>query len=599
MWCFKTIEPGTPERNPRETEFFRLANPSEAVIREFIQNSLDARKNNENIVEVRISLGKVSKRDVEDYLDNNLKKHLKACGFLDTNEFEENVSYLILEDFGTTGLDGPFDPDSGKGNFYNFWWREGISEKIGRRAGRWGLGKITFHVVSKIRTFFALTVRDDKEVLLMGKTLLKTHKIDNERFQYFGYFSTKDSMPIKDTNLISNFKKQFHLTRNNEPGLSVVIPFPEDGIDFESMLKAVIQHYFYPILTGTLKVIISDNGKNKEIHKDSITKIASNINWIGTEWEKIDINEFFDFINAAIQQSPIELQIDYQNPEITPQSFKNKLEEIKKSFMNESPLKFEVPLFIKKDRKQKTYFIILLKRFLNFGKALEYYIRSGIIVTEHKTLGNRSVAALFIAEHDPICEFLGDCETPAHTTWNERTEGFKEKYENAIKVLRFIKKSILQIVSILDEPPRERQIDFLKEIFSIPTEESKEKMITSEPIVNINEGRSPLFKISKVEGGFKVSLERNTQLPISAIIKIAYDTYRGNPFRQYDKFDFDISESDQIKIQHQGCDIICKDLNILEVKITSQNFELKVTGFDPNRDLVIDITEKKNHETEI
>ena len=53
------------------------------------------------------------------------------------------------------------DFPGGKNNFYNFWWYEGKSEKKGKERGRWGLGKTTFHVASKIRLFFGLTVRQD------------------------------------------------------------------------------------------------------------------------------------------------------------------------------------------------------------------------------------------------------------------------------------------------------------------------------------------------------------------------------------------------------------------------------------------------------
>lgn len=609
MWYFKTIEPGTPERNPRETEFFRLTNPSEAVIREFIQNSLDAGKHNENI-EVKISLGTVSIRNVTNYLDNTLKKHLIACGFLDNNDYPEDVPYLVLEDFGTTGLDGPFDPDSGHGNFYNFWWREGISEKVGRHAGRWGLGKTTFHIVSRIRTFLGLTVRDDGKALLMGKALLKTHRIDNDRFQYFGYFSTKNSMPIEDDELISDFKSSFRLTRDNKTGLSVVIPFPDHGINFESMLNAVIQHYFFPILIGTLKVTISDNGRNETIDANNLIDKASRIDWEGTEWEERDIGEFLRFISTAIQSSNIiQLQItNMEHPEITPQSFGDALDTVKNSFMNGEVLKFQVPLRIRKNDglTRETSFIILMKRFPNFGKTLEYYIRSGIIVTEHKTLGNRPVAALLIAEDEPICEFLGDCETPAHTNWNERTEGFKEKYRNAIRILRFIKKSVLQIVSILDEPPYERQMDFLKEIFSIPIEKIEEErpeeaITTTAPTVSVNRRKIPLFNLTKVKGGFKVTLnpKKETVLfPIRATIRIAYDTRRGNPFRQYDKFDFDIgSSTTPITIKYRDCNILNKNLNTLKVEITGGDFDLEVCGFDPHRDLVVNITE--DHEAEV
>ena len=245
-WFFKEIERGIPERNPRETEFFRINAPGEAVVREFIQNSLDARKNQEPI-KVKISFHSTRRENVSIFLEDTLISHLNACGLLEGREYPEEVPYILLEDFNTTGLEGPYKPDAREGDFYNFWWREGISQKTGQRAGRWGLGKTTFHIVSKIRTFWGLTVRGDGKILLMGKALLKTHSLNEKRYHYFGCFSLEDSMPVEDNSILSRFRNSFAISRNDtETGLSVIIPLPVDEINFDSIRKGVILHYYYP-----------------------------------------------------------------------------------------------------------------------------------------------------------------------------------------------------------------------------------------------------------------------------------------------------------------------------------------------------------------
>ena len=200
-WHFKEKEKGIPERNPRETEFFRITRPNEAVVREFIQNSLDARNNHKQI-HIKISFNSVRRQNITTFLDNTLKSHLKPCGFIKDVEYPLEISYLLLEDFNTTGLDGPYEPNAEDGNFYNFWWREGISDKSGQRGGRWGLGKTTYHIISKIRTFWGLTIRNDGKILLMGKVLLKAHSLNGKRYEYFGYFAQDDFMPLENLSLI-------------------------------------------------------------------------------------------------------------------------------------------------------------------------------------------------------------------------------------------------------------------------------------------------------------------------------------------------------------------------------------------------------------
>jgi hypothetical protein len=598
-WFFQEITKGTPERNPRETEFFRITSPGETVVREFIQNSVDASRNQETI-KVKITLNSIRREEIKIFLDDTLKSHLNACKFLDVSQYPENISCLLLEDFNTTGLDGPYIPDAGDGNFYNFWWREGISEKSGKRAGRWGLGKTTFHLVSKIRTFWGLTIRDDGKVLLMGKSLLKTHSLNSRRYQYFGYFSENDYMPVEDNSILLQFRNYFGISRSDaETGLSVVIPLPVEEINFVSIMKGVIQHYYYPILADKLKVEIQDkiNNRREDLNSENLIEKASGIDWGNTDWEGIDIKKIMEFIKDSLNMQPVRLQIqEPENPYITRESFGGQIETIKKDFLMGNQRIFEVPATIRKTdgTKEESIVKVLLKRFPEFKKPFEAYIRSGILISEIRMLGNRPVAGLLIADDPAMCEFLGDCETPAHTNWNERTEGFAEKYVNAVRILRLIKKSMNQIISILDEPPQEMQINFLKDIFSIPVsqeEREKEGETSGPPRIPPIIRRKPRFNIYTIQAGFRVTLNpelTDFRFPFQATIKIAYDTRRGDPFKAYDKFDFDLG-SDSITIEPRECNIIEKRENKLKVEITGLSFEIIVKGFDPKRDLKIDI----------
>ena len=106
MWRFRKLELGEPERNPRESEFFRLKEPAEAVVREVIQNSLDARSDNASTVKVCFSFGEVGKVNVGSYFQG-LEPHLIACDLLLSDCTDrDKIPFLVIEDFGTTGLDG-------------------------------------------------------------------------------------------------------------------------------------------------------------------------------------------------------------------------------------------------------------------------------------------------------------------------------------------------------------------------------------------------------------------------------------------------------------------------------------------------------------
>ena len=70
QWYFDEVEPGTMERNPVSEEFFTNGTRLEAVIRESLQNSLDATDGGNDPVEVRIYFsGDEDKKKIQRILD--------------------------------------------------------------------------------------------------------------------------------------------------------------------------------------------------------------------------------------------------------------------------------------------------------------------------------------------------------------------------------------------------------------------------------------------------------------------------------------------------------------------------------------------------
>ncbi len=620
MWKFTELKPGEPERDPHEAEFFRLNAPTEAVVREFVQNSMDAKLPGDEPVTVRVLFGKADSEKASPYIDK-LKKHLEASEISFDCNSRNDVPFLLLEDSGTTGLDGETMEagirPTGRSNFYNFWWCEGKSKKTGKDAGRWGLGKTTFHLVSQIRTFLGMTIRqDDGRALCMGKSLLKTHKIGNNFYHYYGYYLDRGSRPFSDAASIEEFKDAFNINRNSVTGFSIVIPFPSDDIDFKSALESVIIHYSFAILTGMLRIRLEyENNHPLKISDDNLLSIAMSQNWEGTPWENTDVRKLLEFMESSIN-NPEVIMVTPGNPdkpEISRESFGEDVDSLIQKFNAGKLLSFKVPVRIKKAGKTSndSFFTVNLKKSEGLKNAKEFYTRSGITISSITTLKGRPVYALLVAEDNIISEFLGDCETPAHTEWNERSEGFKDKYENAARMLRFVKNSMKNIVSILDLPPAERQVNFLKDIFAIPYKQEKEEeepdvpetpeiVSESEPVPTIK-GRPAIFQIHKIQNGFKVAgadeLKKDGvySMPVAAVIKAAYDVRKGNPFAQYEKFDFDFADNNFV-FKEENCSIVERKENIIKLNIEKADFSLSVKGFASSRDLVVSVVEKRTGE---
>ena len=605
MWKFRELGEGEPERSPHEAEFFNVGDldASASLVREAIQNSLDAKLNLSGPVHIKFALGAESKNKINPYY-SDLLSHVQSCGFKLEAALKDRFTFLVIEDFGTRGLDGPISrtevSNDQKSNYYNLWWREGISRKEGKDAGRWGLGKTVFFVCSELRSFWGFTIRnDDQKQLLLGKALLKSHQHNGTYYDYYGYYCAGENQPIEDLREIQKFKNRFQISRNDESGLSIVIPYPVADITHHDLVRAVIQHYFYSIIRGFLTVEVSQDSKVTILDKKSIFENVSQINWKGTSWENHPVSSLLYFIYSAVKvpESQFITLSEFELPKITDTLFGEGLESVRKSFSEGKmvPIKVTVKIFPINGEPIESYFNVFIQKDEQLPRVEEFYIRSGISISEIKMVRGSNIRALLTAEDDAVAKFLGDSESPAHTDWKERTENFKQKYQNAIFTLRYIRSSLREITRILDVPSAAIYPDFLKEIFHIPEKRGSAPGDDPEPLVPPEDlKRQGLFVINSQPGGFRLSLEKKEQFePFLICVEVAYDTKTGNPFSRYNPWDFmfDLEESGYGKINPQikGAHIREIERNKIFLFVENPKFEMKTTGFDENRDIVISV----------
>lgn len=637
-WDFETLGGSDLEQRPHRQEFFRDNPRPEAFVRELFQNSLDAKADDSEKVRVRIAFDEVPLNDIEAFFEG-LEPHLEAWD-VKPNEWKQesnpSIPVLVIEDFGTVGLTGPVtrDPSSTHENdhFLNFWLREGMSGKSGTKGGRWGLGKNTFFMTTKINTFWGLTSRADGQQMLMGKAALKPHTIDNTRYKYYGFFRNNQSSPspITDKNFLRYFRKSLPIKRKTANGLSLVIPYPVSDINYESVLRSVVMHYFYPILRGSLEVGIYDRPNDTKAHlnRKKITKVATRINWDGTNWEDKDVDELLRFTSKGIEDVEesdiIQLSDEVgEKKEINEDTLGDDLSKIEEQFHDGEVVTVSVPVSIKPKGEDEQWgdFFIFLKEYppQDMSRSDEYYIRSGIRLPEesklYDRLGRRPIRGMLVVEHDVVSRFLANAEVPAHTKWNEQTEGFASKYDNGREAIRFIRKSMKHLSTVLLKTEKDRHEGLLQDYFSVVGGESftperpqsgggnRPPSSTggntgdddeTEPETGSNPDPGPdddipstgnMFRITRIDGGFKIVYTSDEEhLPVNEELKAAYDVQRGNPFNQYEVFDFDFEE---LNISGTGFDIEEKDENRLKFLAHSKDFKLEVTGFDESRDLVV------------
>lgn len=237
---FRQLRADEMERPPTQRDQFDNDDVElvDALVREAIQNSLDANDSEQSrTVRVCFNVKQFNGSELSQVLDfvkaDDLNPHLSAVGLAKLDESAE-FSALTVEDFGTTGLTGSWD-GLDQGPFSDFWRRMGLSHKKGQALGRWGLGKLVFSSSSRTRVFLGLTIRhDDREQLLMGQTVLTHHALsDGKRLDSHAFYAIRGDenlqLPERSPDAITEFKRLFALQRNDEPGLSIVVPALRDN----------------------------------------------------------------------------------------------------------------------------------------------------------------------------------------------------------------------------------------------------------------------------------------------------------------------------------------------------------------------------------
>jgi len=252
-------------------------------------------------------------------------------------------------------------------------------------------------------------------------------------FDYYGYFAGEHYNPIETKEILENFRSKFALTRNGEPGLSIVIPMPAAEINCDSIIRSIIIHYFFPIIKGMLVVEVNHGASMIILNGSTLRDIARGQDWKNSPWGSRPVDPLMEFLEDAVtmpEANIVSLQMPVGTPRMKEDMFGDQLNQLRKLFAENGLVYLKIPVKIQPKGKPEvnSYFAVYLKKDDTLNRPDEFYTRAGITISEIRKLGNRRVRALLSAQDEAVCTFLGDCESPAHTDWKEGTEQFQDKY---------------------------------------------------------------------------------------------------------------------------------------------------------------------------
>ncbi|CAG1008916.1 hypothetical protein ANRL4_03955 [Anaerolineae bacterium] len=622
-WFFPPHQDGYLAQDPIQRSFFTvesIGGLEQALVREAIQNALDARSGNEPVL-IRFAL--LNSVDPNDYAPffGDLIPHLEAAadGVVEVPDFSSPMKFVIVEDFNTTGLEG--DPEKNyiqvpapDQDFYYFWRNIGRTGKTESNRGRWGLGKTVFPAASTFQTFFGLTCRQsDGQRMLMGQSVLKHHTIGNTHYTPYGYFAltranSQFALPITDSDPVDHFRETFKLMRKNKPGLSIVIPAPAQDMTIDSIKIACIQQYYYAIMVGDLYLLINDVNVKRDNLEEFTRALPDSIEG----FDKAAFLRTLSFVSWAINlEAEDYIQLGQPHEKSAPNWNdylpENQLQTARERFEADGKVAFRVGMKVerKREKRQKQqihtgWFKVFIERDDQLKKPESHYLRNGIRLVDIKGHSLRGIRALVVIDDEKLSKMLGDAENPAHTEWQKDAPAFKQ-FEHGPSSLSFVKNSLAVLAGKLTKAADAVEQDLLKDIFYLenPNDgltaktsgiqgEKPDQGITDTGIVNLPKRDQPITS-RKTANGIEISSSEISEHRVGTLhLRFAYEVVRGNPFQKYSPLDFSFDDLG-MRIESENVEVAGQSANLLTVHVLGVPFRVRVTGFDGLRDVVMKV----------
>ncbi|AHF69009.1 hypothetical protein [Pseudomonas cichorii] len=637
-WSFLPLPTGAKARDPMQDEFFQdqsIDGIDHALVRETIQNSLDARANGAP-AKVVFSLGKLSAERTSYWFPEDVQAHFSAkeIRFSSLPNWEkENCAYLTIEDFGTKGLEGKidsFDPVEG-GNFYHFFRAEGVSNKKEGDRGSWGVGKIVIPRSSRVRSFFAITRRASGPGMhLMGQTILRHHEVDGVRYTPDGWFSRDQEglqVPYTDDETTSRLIDDFCLVRMDEPGLGLVIPWIyEKYLTFERLRSVIAREYFIPILGGQLVIELRDHETGACQRFDA--RSFADLKLLASEDD-----QFQDTVQLAgnllrldkIEPLVVDVVKELNENDVCYDwgSYKTALppQDIESALEQGRILHFRVPIVIKPALgiADTGVFDVLVKR--KSGRHYPVYVRDGLIIPNQPTRKRTPDCVVLIhASNSVVSDALRRSECPAHTDWKYTRDKFQEqKYSLSNKLIPFVRDSALKLLEKLFVQEGKSDYNLLAALLPLPFDggslqdlqgaghglRRKEKEILSQTdnvgLLNIPTPAPRCWTLRQSKGEIRLAgnpdgfvTDKGYILTLSA----AYDLHGRNPFKAHSKFDFDLLKAAKNGVDEKSnfqvainkhATIKSGGYGTLIVHVSDPSFEMVFCPADLNRDLIMKV----------
>ncbi|MBS0266909.1 MAG: hypothetical protein JSS02_33590 [Planctomycetes bacterium] len=646
VWVFEKLAGAAVRRDPNETQLFKTEQTDEgeyagtdALVREILQNSLDARVGT-GPVRIHLSLHGPQELPERGRLAQYFQRLAAPLRHREIRFDSQGVpvrqeGFLVCEDFGTRGLVGnellAKDPPPGsrdQQDFFWFWRNIGRSGKTGDDLGRWGLGKTVYRAASQVGCMFGLTVRStDGRELLMGQAVLRIHEHEGHEYVPEGYWCAGCApansstpglpLPISGPAELARFRHEWKLERQpGEPGLSVVVPYVAPELKGQNLLQAICVHFFLPIMRGELIVYLqAPDLERKRLDATTLDRECQNLVWNGPKRTKRHVAPPTSFVARCLaEQSVATTRVlgTERLPELTDAALDPAvLSHLRQSFHQSQLLAVTVRLALPRvqgaaDTGQLRVFV---QRQPEGTRCDTYYVREGMTITKlNSRAALRGVQALVLVDEGPLASLLGDSEGPAHEDWDtseDRPSRTWAKWKGRVK---FCRRIVDDLVELLNPPNSQADFELLSDFFSIQKARAPlparlpASSGTGPAVLNPIAAQPHWYRLDGRRGGFRIAPSHLLPIPPQARLRVAvaYDLSTGNPLKKWSPLDFDFGIAGSVTVKSERVTMQVLAGNELLLTMAGDGFSFSAEGFDEHRDLLVRIDEvdDRPHERE-
>ena len=391
-----------------------------SLIREVIQNSLDAALPNHEPVKVEFKAFFIDQPDFPDI--KNFKEAIRKCRISsqdgpDAKKFfnyasaflkRDKLRILRISDYNTTGLTG--SDTCKKGSVWSRLVKEsGSSNKDNSSGGSFGIGKSAAFACSDLRTLFYSSLDKDGLESNFGVTKLISFR-DQEVGGYTtgtGYYSEDEHFTAMHE--MANFDTSYH---RNSSGTDIYVMGAHLTKDFkQNYINAVLLEFLVSIVRGKLIVTIQGD----TIDKSTIKKYINDLN----QYESAEIKDLIEYYNLLTSPNP-----------------------------NIHRIKLDASKYGKKYGFGDGECTLYLREGENLNRKILITRKAGMKIFEKKNIsGSINFTGVLVIKGEHMNETFKKMEVPSHDDWQPgRCRGEEDRYKKILNGLyKYLRETVKEL----------------------------------------------------------------------------------------------------------------------------------------------------------